>query len=258
MVLDLILRFRVHFLERVLWSENTPGLQETAPGVRSLQIRYDPLVLPLATLLEVVIKADEQLEDMSQESIPTRVIHLPMCFDYSGVQKAIELYMKSVRPHAPYLPSNIAYIAQNNGLTSWEEVYQKVFSASYLCLGLGDVYLGACCAVPVNPLHRMVTAKYNPARTFTQEGTVGLGGSYMCIYPMDSPGGYQLVGRTLPIWDTFGQSNAKLFSADKPWMLEMFDQIRFYPVTEPELDEMRLSFKHGELDLRVEAEVFRR
>lgn len=52
----------------------------------------------------------------------------------------------------------------------------------------------------------------------------GIGGSYMCIYPMDSPGGYQLVGRTLPIWNTFGRTGP--FSAHKPWLLEFFDQVR--------------------------------
>lgn len=44
-----------------------------------------------------------------------------------------------------------------------------------------------------------------------------------CIYPMDSPGGYQLVGRTLPIWNTFGRTGP--FSKDKPWLLEFFDQV---------------------------------
>merc|ERR1719493_552258 len=130
-----------------------------------------------------------------------------MCFDYSGVNMAIEKYMKSIRPEAPYLPSNIEYIAQNNGLSGTDEVYNRVFRASYMCLGLGDVYLGASCAVPVNPLDRLITTKMNPARTWTEEGTVGLGGAYMCIYPMSSPGGYQLVGRTLPIWNTFGKTH---------------------------------------------------
>jgi len=68
-----------------------------------------------------------------------------------------------------------------------------------------------------------VVPKYNPARTFTEEGTVGLGGAYMCIYPMDSPGGYQLVGRTLPIWNTWGR--VKPFTADAPWLLRIFDQV---------------------------------
>ena len=69
--------------------------------------------------------------------------------------------------------------------------------------------------------------KYNPARTFTPEGAVGLGGAYMCIYPMDSPGGYQLIGRTLPIWNTFGRAGP--FTPAKPWLLRYFDQVGFLP-----------------------------
>ena len=72
--------------------------------------------------------------------------------------------------------------------------------------------------------HRLVVPKYNPARTFTEEGTVGLGGAYLCIYPMDSPGGYQLVGRTLPIWNTWGR--VEPFSPDAPWLLRIFDQVQ--------------------------------
>ena len=49
-------------------------------------------------------------------------------------------------------------------------------AASYMVMGLGDVYLGAPCAVPVDPRHRLVVPKYNPARTFTPEGSVGIGG----------------------------------------------------------------------------------
>ena len=66
-------------------------------------------------------------------------------------------------------------------------------SLTFLLHWSTDVYLGAPCAVPVDPRHRLVVPKYNPARTVTPEGAVGIGGSYMCIYPMESPGGYQLV-----------------------------------------------------------------
>ncbi len=64
MVLDLNFRFRVHFLEEKLLRSNITGLEETAPGVRSLQLRYNPLVLPLPILLEIVTKADEELRDI--------------------------------------------------------------------------------------------------------------------------------------------------------------------------------------------------
>lgn len=85
------------------------------------------------------------------------------------------------------MPNNVDFIQRINGLSSREAVSQTLFDASYLILGLGDVYLGAPCAVPIDPRHRLLSSKYNPARTFTAEGTVGIGGMYMCIYGMDSP-----------------------------------------------------------------------
>jgi len=119
---------------------------------------------------------------------------------------------------------------------------------------LGDVYLGAPCAVPVDPRHRLLGSKYNPARTFTAEGTVGIGGMYMCIYGMDSPGGYQLLGRTLPIWNKFVRNPQ--FDPRQPWLLRFFDQISFYPVTEEELAVERESFREGRSSIRITEEIF--
>jgi urea carboxylase len=123
-----------------------------------------------------------------------------------------------------------------------------------MVLGLGDVYLGAPCAVPVDPRHRLLSSKYNPARTFTAEGTVGIGGMYMCIYGMDSPGGYQLMGRTLPIWNRFVKNPQ--FEPGKPWLLRFFDQIGFYPVDEEELAIERESFREGRASIRITEEIF--
>lgn len=86
--------------------------------------------------------------------LPSRIVHLPMAYDDRWTADALDKYAKSTRSEAPYLPSNIDYIAANNGLASSEDVRRIIFEASYLVLGLGDVYLGAPCAVPVNPLHR--------------------------------------------------------------------------------------------------------
>jgi urea carboxylase len=207
--------------------------------------------------------------------LDTRVLHLPMSFDDSSCTDAISKYMSSFRNDAPYLPSNIDFVARNNGITR-ADVHRTVFDASYMVLGLGDVYLGAPCAVPLNPLQRLIVPKYNPARTMTPEGAVGLGGAYMCIYPMTSPGGYQLIGRTLPIWSTFGNMHQRhpylrrttasdgspqlqsqpLFTPSKPWLLEMFDEIRFFPVDESELNKQRDAFRSGYLPLKVESARF--
>ena len=161
---------------------------------------------------------------------------------------------QSVRDTAPWLPNNVDFIQRINGLESREQVRDILFDARYMVLGLGDVYLGAPCAVPVDPRHRLLTSKYNPARTYTAEGTVGIGGVYMCIYGMDSPGGYQLVGRTLPIWNKFLKNPQ--FAAGEPWLLRFFDQVKFYPVSEAELDVLREQFREGKAQIRIEEEIF--
>jgi urea carboxylase len=129
-----------------------------------------------------------------------------------------------------------------------------VFDASYLVLGLGDVYLGAPVATPLDPRHRLVTTKYNPARTWTPENAVGIGGAYLCIYGMEGPGGYQFVGRTLQVYNRFRATRD--FSAGKPWLLRFFDQIRFFPVSAAELLEMREAFPYGRYELEMGEESF--
>ena len=139
-----------------------------------------------------------------------------------GAARHREIHAAACAPDAPWCPSNIEFIRRINGLDSIDEVKRIVFDASYLVLGLGDVYLGAPVATPVDPRHRLVTTKYNPARTWTPENVVGIGGAYLCIYGMEGPGGYQLFGRTCQMWNTYRVTDA--FEHGKPWLLRFFDQ----------------------------------
>jgi urea carboxylase len=122
-------------------------------------------------------------------------------------------------------------------------------------LALGDVYLGAPVATPVDPRHRLVTTKYNPARTWTPENAVGIGGAYLCVYGMEGPGGYQFIGRTCQMWNRYHQTAE--FTHGRPWLLRFFDQIRFYPVTNAELTKFREDFPQGKAGLRIEETTFR-
>ncbi len=253
-VLDLALRLRVHLLMEALKAEPLAGLEELAPGVRSLQLRYDSRVLHQQTLLDHLQRLEQRLGDVADLKVPTRIIHLPMAFEDSATLGAVTRYRETVRADAPWLPNNVDFLQRINGLASRDQVKDILFDASYLILGLGDVYLDAPCAVPLDPRHRLLSSKYNPARTYTAEGTVGIGGMYMCIYGMDSPGGYQLVGRTLPIWNKFVK-NAQ-FENGQPWLLKFFDQVRFYPVSEAELDEFREAFREGRAEIRIEETEF--
>jgi urea carboxylase len=159
-----------------------------------------------------------------------------------------------VRADAPWCPSNLEFIRRINGLPSIDAVREIVFNASYLVLGLGDVYLGAPVATPIDPRHRLVTTKYNPARTWTAENSVGIGGAYLCVYGMEGPGGYQFVGRTVQMWNTHRVTRE--FEPGTPWLLRFFDQIRFFPVSAAELLEMRDAFPHGRYRVDIEPGTF--
>ncbi len=255
LVLDLTLRFRAHALMQWLEQNHVPGILDLTPGIRSLQVHYDPRVLPLRELMDALLHAEAALPDLGEIEVPSRIVHLPLSWDDPQTQLAIQKYMSGVRADAPWCPSNLEFIRRINGLADLDEVKRIVFDASYLVLGLGDVYLGAPVATPLDPRHRLVTTKYNPARTWTPENAVGIGGAYMCIYGMEGPGGYQFVGRTVQVWNTH-RATAD-FERGKPWLLRFFDQVRFYPVSAEALLQHRADFLTGRFHVRVEEETFR-
>jgi urea carboxylase len=252
--LDLYLRFRVHILEEKLRELNLAGIIDITPGVRSLHIHYDSRKIARAKLIALLEEIDRTMPELTDITVPSRIVYLPLSWDDPQAKLAQQKYMQAVRPDAPWCPSNIEFIRRINGLDSIDEVHRIVHAASYLVLGLGDVYLGAPVATPVDPRHRLVTTKYNPARTWTPENAVGIGGAYMCVYGMEGPGGYQLVGRTIQVWNTWKSTPA--FVEGSPWSLRFFDQIRFYPVSADELLEARDKFPHGRYELRVEETTF--
>jgi urea carboxylase len=254
-VLDLELRLRVHALMFELQAMALPGIIDITPGIRSLQVHYDARILPQTRLLAALADAEDRLGGLDDFEIPSRVVHLPLSWKDPAIYETMDKYMASVRDDAPWCPDNIEFIRRINGLASEDDVHRIVFDARYLVMGLGDVYLGAPVATPVDPRHRLVTTKYNPARTWTPPNVVGIGGAYMCIYGMEGPGGYQLFGRTIQVWNTYRQTDA--FIEGKPWLLRFFDQIRFFPVSHEELTEWRRDFPLGRRAIRVEEETFR-
>ena len=250
MELDISLRLRVHLLQEAVSQAKLPGLIDLTPGIRSLQIHYDGTCLSRQKLLDVLSGIERSLPPVDGMKVPSRIVHLPLSWNDPQAVLAMQRYQELVRPDAPWCPSNIEFIRRINGLADEEAVKRIVFDASYLVLGLGDVYLGAPVATPIDPRHRLITTKYNPARTWTPENAVGIGGAYMCIYGMEGPGGYQLFGRTIQVWNSWRTTPE--FEPGRPWLLRFFDQIRFFPVTAEELKEARAAFPFGKYPLRIE------
>ncbi|XP_038052816.1 urea amidolyase-like [Patiria miniata] len=250
-------RFRIEKLINAIKAKGEIMITELCPGIRSLQVNYESQKLHVSDLLHMLTCIEAELNEIATPCLPSRVVHLPLSFDDPCVETAIKKYTKSVCKNQltkPYLPSNIDFICRMNGLEGGPaEVKRILLESNYLVLGLGDVYMSSVAAVPVDPRHRLITSKYNPARTWTQDGTIGIGGSYLCSYGISSPGGYQLVGRSLGVFQkhpkhaVFGQN---------PWFMRCFDQIRFYDCTAEELVRLRREFECGTLDLRVEDVTF--
>jgi urea carboxylase len=254
MTLDIALRLRVHLLMQAVLSASLPGVIDLTPGIRSLQIHYDGTTLTRRRLLGLLAEIEATLPSAHDVKVPSRIVHLPLSWNDPDAELAMRKYQDLVRPNAPWCPSNIEFIRRINGLADEQAVRDIIFNASYLVLGLGDVYLGAPVATPIDPRHRLVTTKYNPARTWTPENAVGIGGAYMCIYGMEGPGGYQLFGRTIQVWNTWRQTPE--FAKGKPWLLDFFDQIRFFPVSHEELAEARAAFPHGGYPVKIEETEF--
>jgi urea carboxylase len=246
-VLDLRSRVRAQALRTALQQASLRGVLDITPGVRSLHVQYDPDALLAERLVEELLRLEASLPAPEDAPIPGRTVHLPLSWGHGEVVDAVRRYESSVRADAPWCPDNVDFIRRMNGLPDERAVREIVTSAAYLVLGLGDVYMGAPVAVPLDPRHRLVTTKYNPPRTWTPANAVGIGGAFLCVYGVEGPGGYQLVGRTAPVWSR---------RDDPPWRLRHFDQLRFELVEEQELEELRTLSEEGAWAPRTEPTCF--
>jgi len=248
--LDLSVRVWVHLLADALRAEHRPEVAELTEGVRSALIRVHGGSRELATVAHLLADLAPAVPDPLGITLPVREVTLPIALDHPLAHEAMARYARGVRPDAPWCPDNVEFIRRINDLKARDDVFEVVTAVTYLVVGLGDVYLGAPVAVPIDPRHRLVTTKYDPARTWTPQNAVGIGGVYLCVYGMEGPGGYQLVGRTVPVWRHVPGSG------ERPWLLRPFDRLRFRPVSADELAEHRADIKAGRTDLETRPATF--
>lgn len=250
--MDFNLNYRIHKLIEMVGDLQVEGVVEMSRGVRSVLVEYNEHITQ-KDLLRKMLAIEKEIPFVNKWKVPSRIIKLPMAFEDTKTLDAVKRYQETIRSEAPWLPNNVDFIASINGI-SRSTVKDLMYTARFMVLGLGDVFLGAPCAVPLDPRQRLLGTKYNPSRTFTPNGTVGIGGNYMCIYTMESPGGYQLVGRTVPIWDKLALGAHS--GATKPWLLNPFDQVEFYPVSEAEIDGFTDQMNAGHFEVEIVDSVF--
>ncbi|KAJ5501994.1 Allophanate hydrolase subunit 2 [Penicillium fimorum] len=177
---------------------------------KALLIHYDGLKLPQGDLVNLLVSLQKTIGDLSSSNVPSRKFRLPICFESPAQQEAIQRYMETQRPHAPFLPSNMDFVANINGITH-DELVNIFLSVEFMAICVG-------------------------------------------IYPVDSPGGYQMTGQTIPCFDQLGIKPD--FSPSQPGLFRDFDQITFYRVGKEELERDMARFRAGCYKFQYEDVIF--
>lgn len=167
--------------------------------------------------------------------MPVRSICMPVVLDHPELTECLARYMATVRPTAGYLPDNVEYLRKVNGLSTRREVFEVLLKSRFLVVSVGFL-VGNPILFPLSPMSQIQGQKFNPTRVSTPGGTVGIGGSLFSLYPVEQPGGYMMLARTLESWDTCGSKPG--FSPTKPWLWEPFDMVTFKEVTVQEYDKI--------------------
>jgi urea carboxylase len=253
MELDLTLNFRVLGLNQALKDAKIDGVVETIPALRSILIHYDSTVLPPAALIRHVDNHFAALPPVENLSIPSRRITLPMAFNDQWTRADIARYVQYIRKDAPNIinGNNIDYAAMYNGLRDAEEFIAYIMATEWWNAANG-FFPGLPFMFPIDPRYAVVIPKYNPTRPWTPEGAVGIAGPCLAIYPVASPGGYQMIGRTIPIYDP--QQRNPAFAAN-PILMQPGDRVTFTRVNDDDLVELRERVNDGSYVYQIEPGV---
>ncbi|KAK7436145.1 hypothetical protein CaCOL14_009913 [Colletotrichum acutatum] len=241
----------VHILEEKLAARNLASVR-CEPNLATLTVHYDPLHISQSELLQSLIEQDKSIEEIVGIRVPVREVSLPLYVDHPTITEATERYMESVRPTAAYLPDNVEYLQKNNALETRRDVFDSLLKTPWLTVAVG-FFLGTPVMFPLDPKYVFTGQKYNPNRAYTPSGSVALGGSLLVVYPVASPGGYQLMGRTLGTWDMMGTRAG--FSPTRPWLFNNFDIVRFHEVSKEEFDQVERDFEAGRYVFNISDET---
>lgn len=249
MELDLTLNFRVLGLNQALEDAQIDGVTETIPALRSILIHYDSTVLAPRGLIDAVDRFYAALPPVENLIIPSREITLPLAVNDQWTRADIAKYVQFIRKDAPNIRdgNNIDYAAEYNGLEDADEFVDYLMATPWWNAANG-FFPGLPFMFPLDPRYAVVIPKYNPTRPWTPEGAVGIAGPCLAIYPVASPGGYQLIGRTIPIYDP--QQRNPAFKED-PILMRPGDRVSFTRIDDDELVALRERVYDGSYQYQI-------
>ncbi|TEA13196.1 putative urea carboxylase [Colletotrichum sidae] len=242
---------KANSLASAIQATSTSGLSVRI-NISSVLVEFDPELFSQEFIVDLVAASSLSVARM-EKPMKCRLLKLPIVFDHPAIKESEERYTKLIRSKAAYLPDGVAYVQENNALPKREDVFHILRNSRFMVVAVGFM-IGLPLMLPLDPRARLSAQKYNPPRTSTPPGTVGLGGRSFCIYPTDQPGGYVPIARSIPVWDTF--SLRKGFAEGRPWLCEPFDLVEFYDVNLEEFSRIEKAFQSGTWEPSIENAVF--
>ena len=224
--------FVVIALDRRIKEAGVPGLIETLPGWRSMLLHYDSIAVRTADMISELRRIWEQMPEV--KSVPSRLIELPVMY---GGQWGRDL----------------DFVAKENGVSADEVI--RIHSETIHWVGMVGFTPGSPQLMQMNPPLLLSVPKYTSPRLYTPLGTIGLGGSITAIYPVVSPGGYQMIGLTpVPIFDRF--QGMEIFE-ESPVLLRIGDRIKFNNIEDDkEFDLIRQQVVECSYKYKIREEEF--
>ncbi len=237
--MNLDLNFMAQGLAAALDDDPIDGIIETAPAFASILVHYEPERIGYDDLereLGRLIAAQGPSDDIEMDS---RLFYFPTLYLDPWSRECIDDYRQKINPDKEHDPE---FVARINGLRDVAQFVRVHSGTEYWAASLG-FWPGLAFLMPLDPRCRLTAPKYNPPRTWTPQGTLSMGGMSTAIYPVASPGGYQLFGRTpLPIWDRDGRFEE--FGGEL-CLFRPGDRIKFVPCTMEEYEDAERRIADG-------------
>lgn len=229
--LSLEANFRVIGINGAILKAGIKGVIETLPGWRSILLFYDSLEIRTRDLISELKRLVQDFPEVKE--VPSRLIELPV--KYGG-----------------QWGRDLEFVAQENHVSPDDVV--RIHSETLHWVGMVGFTPGSPQLMQLNPSQLLSVPKYKSPRVYTPLGTIGLGGSFTAIYPVVSPGGYQMMGLTpVPIYDRF-QSLDVLEKS--PTLLRIGDRVRFLRVEDEEFDHIRQQVWECTYKYKITEETF--
>ncbi len=233
------LNFLVHSVSRLIRESETAGIIEIVPELTSIMISYDFEVIGYDDVVREMTALFHAVGALDGLELDSRIFYLPIHYFDPWTRACYDDYCAKIE-QKEWDPEVLVRL---NGLSGLDQLAQVHSGTDYWVAALG-FYPGLVSLMPLDPRCQLTAPKYNPPRTWTHKGTIGVGGGLVSIYPDRTPGGYQMIARTpVPIWDP--EQRLRAFSESLA-LFRAGDRVRFVPATREEYDYVARKVEAGD------------